>query len=79
VLLTFHLLSQIYPANYFLLDNEDIVHVFIHKQATSTDVLKSFIHGLVLASLTKRGKSDHAEARKWMDGNYNIFITKVYI
>ncbi|TVU47932.1 hypothetical protein EJB05_07550, partial [Eragrostis curvula] len=64
-------------ANYFLLDKEDIVHVFIHKQATSADVLKSFIHALVLANSMQKGRSQHAEARKWMEEKYSIFITKL--
>ncbi|XP_047089858.1 protein root UVB sensitive 3-like [Lolium rigidum] len=64
-------------ANYFLLDKEGSVHIFIHKQAVATDVLKSFIHGLVLARLMQKSRSCHAEAHKWMDEKYNTFISKL--
>ncbi|KAG8095964.1 hypothetical protein GUJ93_ZPchr0013g35396 [Zizania palustris] len=64
-------------ADYFLLDKEGSVHVFIHKQAVATDVLKSFIHGLVLAHFVQNNKSSHAEARQWIDEKYNTFISKV--
>ncbi|CAL4938233.1 unnamed protein product [Urochloa decumbens] len=64
-------------SNYLLLDKEGSVHVFIHKQATPADVLKSFIHGLVLANSAQNGKSQHAEARRFMDEKYNIFISKL--
>uniref|UniRef100_A0A0A9BVL0 Root UVB sensitive protein C-terminal domain-containing protein n=1 Tax=Arundo donax TaxID=35708 RepID=A0A0A9BVL0_ARUDO len=64
-------------ANYLLLDKEDSVHIFIHKQATSADVLKSFVHGLVLASSMQKGKSQHAEAHHWMDEKYSTFISKL--
>ncbi|KAK3150863.1 hypothetical protein QOZ80_3AG0238740 [Eleusine coracana subsp. coracana] len=66
-------------ANYFLLDKEDTVYVFIHKQAMPADVLKSFIHGLVLVSSVQRGKPQHAEARKWMDEKYGTFVSKLQI
>jgi hypothetical protein len=63
--------------NYFLLDKEGSVHIFIHKQAAATDILMSFIHGLVLAHLMQKSKSGHAEARQWIDEKYNTFISKV--
>ncbi|XP_047089859.1 protein root UVB sensitive 3-like [Lolium rigidum] len=64
-------------ANYILLDKEGSVHIFIHKQAVATDVLKSFIHGLVLARLMQKSKSCHAEAHQWMDEKYSTFISKL--
>uniref|UniRef100_A0ACD5TV74 Uncharacterized protein n=1 Tax=Avena sativa TaxID=4498 RepID=A0ACD5TV74_AVESA len=64
-------------ANYFLLDKEGSVHIFIHKQAVATDVLKSFIHGLVLARTMQKSKSCHAEAHQWMDEKYSTFISKL--
>ncbi|XP_015630297.1 protein root UVB sensitive 3 isoform X2 [Oryza sativa Japonica Group] len=63
--------------NYFLLDKEGSVHIFIHKQAAATDILMSFIHGLVLAHLMQKSKSGHAEARQWIDEKYNTFISKL--
>uniref|UniRef100_A0A0D9VR67 DUF647 domain-containing protein n=1 Tax=Leersia perrieri TaxID=77586 RepID=A0A0D9VR67_9ORYZ len=65
--------------NYFLLDKGGSVHIFIHKQATATDVLKSFIHGLVLAHLMQKNKSGHSDARQWIDEKYNTFISKLQI
>lgn len=62
---------------YLLLDKEGTVCIFIHKQATQADVLKSFIHGLVLAKSMQNGKSQHAEASRWMDDNYTTFISKL--
>ncbi|XP_062210345.1 protein root UVB sensitive 3 [Phragmites australis] len=64
-------------ANYLLLDKEGSVHIFIHKQATSADVLKSFVHALVLVSSMLKGKTQHAEARQWMGDNYTTFISKL--
>ncbi|RLN17131.1 hypothetical protein C2845_PM02G33400 [Panicum miliaceum] len=52
---------------------------FIHKQATPADVLKSFIHGLVLTNLAQNGKSQHTEARRWMDNKYTTFISKLQV
>ncbi|KAF7050027.1 hypothetical protein CFC21_058447 [Triticum aestivum] len=66
-------------ANYFLLDKEGSVHIFIHKQAVATDVLKSFIHGLVLARLMQKSKSCHTEAHQWMDEKYHTFISKLKV
>ncbi|RLN40630.1 uncharacterized protein C2845_PM01G07380 [Panicum miliaceum] len=66
-------------ANYLLLDKEGSVHIFIHKQATPADVLKSFIHGLVLINLAQNGKSQHTEARRWMDDKYTTFISKLQV
>ncbi|EEC74755.1 hypothetical protein OsI_10514 [Oryza sativa Indica Group] len=65
--------------NYFLLDKEGSVHIFIHKQAAATDILMSFIHGLVLAHLMQKSKSGHAEARQWIDEKYNTFISKLQV
>lgn len=64
-------------ANYFLLDKQGIVYVFIHKEATPADVLRSFVHGLVLASSTQNSKPQHLEARRWMDEMYTSFISKL--
>ncbi|XP_044982445.1 protein root UVB sensitive 3 isoform X2 [Hordeum vulgare subsp. vulgare] len=66
-------------ANYFLLDKDGSVCIFIHKQAVATDVLKSFIHGLVLARLVPKSKSCHMEAHQWMDEKYNTFISKLKV
>ncbi|CAN6301790.1 unnamed protein product [Urochloa humidicola] len=65
--------------NHLLLDKEGSVHVFIHKQATPADLLKSFVHGLMLANSTQNGKSQHAEACRWMDENYSPFISKLQV
>lgn len=62
---------------YLLLDKEGTVCIFIHKQATQADVLKSFIHGLVLAKSMQNGKSQHAEASRWMNDYYTTFISKL--
>jgi len=59
--------------NYLLLNKQGSVYIFIHKLATPADVLRSFVHGLVLASST----SQHLEARRWMDEMYTNFISKL--
>uniref|UniRef100_A0A453IN78 Protein root UVB sensitive/RUS domain-containing protein n=1 Tax=Aegilops tauschii subsp. strangulata TaxID=200361 RepID=A0A453IN78_AEGTS len=66
-------------ANYFLLDKDGSVCIFIHKQAVATDVLKSFVHGLVLARFMQKSKSCHTEAHQWMDEKYNTFISKLKV
>ena len=49
----------------------------MHRQATPEDVMKSFIHALVLADLSREMTSSHVESCNWMDRYFPIFIKKV--
>lgn len=62
---------------YLLLERKGCVHAVIHKEATPTDILQSFIHSLVLASLTEHSKAVQTESRLWMDDSYDVFIKKL--
>ncbi|XP_072996167.1 protein root UVB sensitive 3 [Typha latifolia] len=69
--------SQYKNDNYLLLEKRGGIHIFIHKQATPDDILKSFIHALVITSLTDKSKSLHTESHIWMDEHYPVFIAKL--
>lgn len=53
--------------------------MIMHKESTASDILRSFIHALVMASLMDKSESIslHAESHLWMDKYYAIFLTKV--
>ncbi|XP_020583855.1 protein root UVB sensitive 3 isoform X2 [Phalaenopsis equestris] len=69
-------LSHYKKVKYLLLERKGVVHAIIHKIAAPADILQSFIHALVLASLTTQSKAVHTESRLWMDEHYNDFIAK---
>ncbi|KAK1281415.1 hypothetical protein QJS04_geneDACA025112 [Acorus gramineus] len=48
-----------------------------HKLSTPNDILRSYIHALVIASLGDKSKSVHMESRLWMEENYGVLISKV--
>lgn len=60
-----------------LLQKKGAVHVIIHKQSTAADILRAFIHALLVASFTGRSKAVHTDSRLWMDENYTVLIAKV--
>lgn len=64
-------------AKYLLLKKKGVINVIIHKQATPADVLQSFIHAIVIASLMDRSKAVHTDSRLWIDENYTAFVTKL--
>ncbi|XP_058070402.1 protein root UVB sensitive 3 isoform X2 [Magnolia sinica] len=69
--------SHYNKVNYILLERKGVVSIITHKQSTAADVLQSFIHALVVASLVDKTGSVHAESHLWMDKYYTVFITKL--
>lgn len=49
----------------------------MHKDSTAADILKSYIHALVMANLRDEKISLHLESQSWMDKQYEIFIQKL--
>ncbi|KAF8389708.1 hypothetical protein HHK36_024227 [Tetracentron sinense] len=62
---------------YLLVERKGIINVVMHKQSTAADVLRSFMHALVMANLVDKTSSMHSETRLWMDKHYEVFITKL--
>ncbi|XP_020103809.1 protein root UVB sensitive 3 isoform X3 [Ananas comosus] len=64
-------------AKYLLLEKQGDIYVFIHKHANPADILKSYIHSLVIANLMNKSKSLHTHSQLWMNEQYPIFIEKL--
>nr|XP_027095383.1 protein root UVB sensitive 3-like [Coffea arabica] len=73
-----HLAGSHYKkAKYLLLDKKGVINVVMHKDSTATDVLKAFIHALVMAKLNSQGRSVHSESQLWIDKHYEVFVLKL--
>lgn len=70
-------LLQIPAANYLLAHRKGNVSVILHKDSAAADVLKSYIHAIVLANLMERSTSFYSEGEAWMDKHYDEFLHKV--
>ena len=55
-------------AKYLLLERKGLISIIMHKDSTSSYVLQSFIHALVMANLEDKNRSKHLESQSWMDG-----------
>ncbi|KAK2429343.1 protein root UVB sensitive [Trifolium repens] len=64
-------------AKYLLVEKKGIINVIVHKDSSGVDVLKSFIHAIVLANNVHKGKSLHSDSQMWMDSQYEVFIQKL--
>ncbi|KAK4278343.1 hypothetical protein QN277_016201 [Acacia crassicarpa] len=64
-------------AKYLLVERKGVIHVIIHKESGAADVLKSFIHAIVMANLIGKSKSLHTDSQSWIDNQYDIFIQKL--
>ncbi|KAK4841765.1 hypothetical protein QYF36_010049 [Acer negundo] len=62
---------------YLLVERKGIISVIVHKDATATDVLQSYIHALVMANLRDGNKLTHSESQAWMDKQYEVFVQKL--
>ncbi|MBA0834665.1 hypothetical protein Goarm_006995, partial [Gossypium armourianum] len=61
-------------AKYLLVERKGTVSVVVHKDSTAEDILKSYIHALVMVNLTVEQKSLHLECQSWMDKHYESFV-----
>ncbi|CAN8305290.1 unnamed protein product [Cochlearia groenlandica] len=64
-------------ANYLLAHRKENVSVILHKDAEAKDVLKSYIHAVVLANLMEKSTSFYSEGEAWMDKHYEAFLHKM--
>ncbi|XXG46618.1 hypothetical protein AAC387_Pa02g1419 [Persea americana] len=66
---------------YLLLERGGAIGVVMHKESMAADILQSFIHALVMASLMDKRKSNslHAESHLWMAKYYAVFIKKLQL
>ncbi|KAK2408175.1 protein root UVB sensitive [Trifolium repens] len=64
-------------AKYLLVEKKGNINVIVHKDSSGVDVLKSFIHAIVLANNVHKGKSLHSDSQMWMDSQYEVFIQKL--
>ncbi|XP_019461107.1 PREDICTED: protein root UVB sensitive 3 [Lupinus angustifolius] len=65
-------------AKYLLVERKEFINVIVHKDSNAADVLKSFIHALVLANNNVgKSKSLHSDSQMWMDNHYEVFIQKL--
>ncbi|OMO72011.1 hypothetical protein COLO4_27886 [Corchorus olitorius] len=64
-------------AKYLLVERQGIVSVIIHKNSTAADILKSYIHALVMTNLMDEKTSLHLESQAWMDKQYEDLVQKL--
>lgn len=64
-------------AKYLLAHRKGNVSVILHKDSTAGDVLKSYIHAIVMANLMEKSTSFYSEGEAWMDKHYDEFLNKL--
>lgn len=64
-------------AKYLLAHRKGNVSVILHKDAAAADVLKSYIHAIVLANLMEKTEAFYSQGEAWMDKHYEEFLNKV--
>uniref|UniRef100_A0A2P2LIL8 Uncharacterized protein MANES_01G027700 n=1 Tax=Rhizophora mucronata TaxID=61149 RepID=A0A2P2LIL8_RHIMU len=69
--------SHYRKAKYLLLERNQIINVILHKDSTTSDILQSVIHALVMAKLKEENTSVHVESQSWMDKHYKVFLQKL--
>ncbi|XVF03196.1 hypothetical protein REPUB_Repub04eG0240800 [Reevesia pubescens] len=67
----------VYLEKYLLAERKGIISVIMHKDSTAVDILKSYIHALVMANLMDEKRSLHLESQSWMNKQYEIFVQKL--
>ncbi|XP_020967760.1 protein root UVB sensitive 3 [Arachis ipaensis] len=64
-------------AKYLLVERNGTVNVIVHKDSNAADILKSFVHALILATNVSESKSSHSDSQMWIDKHYDVFIHKL--
>ncbi|KAL2901105.1 Protein root UVB sensitive 3 [Bienertia sinuspersici] len=64
-------------AKYILLEKKGKISIIMHKDSMPVEILQSYMHALVMANLSDRSTSAHAESCAWMDKYYEDFIKKL--
>ncbi|CAH9101110.1 unnamed protein product [Cuscuta europaea] len=71
--------SHYKKAKYLLLEKNGFISVVVHRDSTPADILRSFIHALVMSKLAAGGKpSVHVESELWIEKHYETFILKLH-
>ncbi|KAL9230593.1 hypothetical protein vseg_005926 [Gypsophila vaccaria] len=74
----FHHAGSYYKkAKYILLERKGEISIVMHKDSTPADVLQSYVHALVMASLMDKSTSPHDESKSWMNKHYEDFFKKL--
>ncbi|XP_062111453.1 protein root UVB sensitive 3 isoform X9 [Humulus lupulus] len=68
--------SHYRKAKYVLVERNGIISVIMHKDSTAEDVLQSFVHAYVMATLIGKTSSIHTESQSWIDAEYILFLQK---
>lgn len=64
-------------AKYLLAHIKGNVSVILHKDSKPADVLKSYIHAIVLANLMEKSTSFYSEGEAWIDKHYDELLHKL--
>ncbi|XVE74344.1 hypothetical protein DITRI_Ditri12bG0009600 [Diplodiscus trichospermus] len=62
---------------YLLVERKGIINVIMHKDSTVVDILKSYIHAVVMAKFVAEKRSLHLESQSWMEKHYDVFLQKL--
>ncbi|KAL3631236.1 Protein root UVB sensitive 3 [Castilleja foliolosa] len=62
---------------YILLARKSTIGVVMHRDSTATDVLRAFMHALVLSKLDIKDNSMHMDSQSWMKENYESFVLEL--
>ncbi|KAH7516082.1 hypothetical protein FEM48_Zijuj10G0097000 [Ziziphus jujuba var. spinosa] len=69
--------SHYRKAKYLLVETKGTIKVIVHKNSIAADVLQSFVHAHVMASLMDKSRSLQTESQSWMDRQYETFLQKL--
>ncbi|KAL4574329.1 hypothetical protein LXL04_021158 [Taraxacum kok-saghyz] len=72
--------SEYAKGKYILVEKKGIVSIIMHKDSTSVDVMKGFMHALVMLKLLDQNKLTsllHVDTQHWMENHYHDFIFKL--
>ncbi|KAK4762489.1 hypothetical protein SAY86_008257 [Trapa natans] len=62
---------------YLLVEKKGNISIIMHRDATASDVLQSFIHALVEGQMKMDHSSGYSESQTWIDKNYADFLQKL--
>ncbi|GFP88712.1 protein root UVB sensitive 3 [Phtheirospermum japonicum] len=66
-----------YLANSYYNKGKSTISVVVHRDSTAPDVLRAFMHALVLAKLDVKDNSMHIDSQSWMAKNYESFVLEL--
>ncbi|KAI5678899.1 hypothetical protein M9H77_09849 [Catharanthus roseus] len=64
-------------AKYLLLEKNGMISIVMHKDSTPAEILRAFIHALVMAKLVDECKEAHLESQRWMDKHCEDLVPKL--